>query len=162
MITAHLPAGYILARSLKQAPWVLTAALAGSILPDFDLLWFYFIDDRAIHHHRYWVHAPGFWAMVAGPALALTWYGAPRLIRAVGAFFLALTLHIILDTIAGGIMWQWPFNTRLISWITVPATHNHFILSFLTHWTFLLELCVWIVAGFLWRKRASQKTHLAE
>ncbi|MEM8593156.1 MAG: metal-dependent hydrolase, partial [Pseudomonadota bacterium] len=65
MILAHLPAGYILGRALKPAPYVMPAALIGSMLPDFDLIFFYLIDDRAIHHHRYWVHIPGFWVILA-------------------------------------------------------------------------------------------------
>ena len=66
MLTAHLPAGYCLARlSPRRAPYVLAAALLGAVLPDFDLLAFYLLDGRSIHHHRYWVHVPLFWAAAA-------------------------------------------------------------------------------------------------
>lgn len=66
MLTAHLPAGYCLSRVTGTSlPGALPVMLLFSVLPDFDLLWFYLVDNRSIHHHRYWVHIPAFW-LVAG------------------------------------------------------------------------------------------------
>ncbi|KAG1647501.1 Bicyclomycin resistance protein [Nymphon striatum] len=36
----------------------MSAAIFGAILPDLDLIWFYFVDRGAFHHHLYWVHVP--------------------------------------------------------------------------------------------------------
>lgn len=151
MLTAHLPSGYVLAHGFgKQAPWVLPIALIGAVLPDVDLVFFYFVDDRAIHHHRYWVHVPAFWAAVAVVSLpVLAWLEQFRLGL---VFFAALFLHMLLDTIGGGIMWAAPFDTKLYSLVSVPPTQAHWIASFILHWTFLLELVIWGVAFMLWRK----------
>ncbi len=157
MILAHLPSGYVLAR-LGRAPkgWPMAAALAGSVFPDLDLIWFYLVDDRAVHHHRYWMHAPAFWAGLALICLPLVSRLAPRLFRAASFFFAAISLHLILDTLAGSIMWLWPVSTRLYALVEVPATRSHWILSFLTHWSALAELAIvlWAAALFLTRPKA--------
>lgn len=151
MIIAHLPAGYILARTTQnpRGP-LLWAALIGSVFPDIDMLWFHLVDNGAIHHHRYWMHAPGFWLAIA--AVAIIALRGPY--RALAAMFTAsVLLHLVLDTLAGGIMWLWPFSTRLFTLVTVPATQSHWVLSFVFHWTFLAELLLIAIAlGLLFRK----------
>ena len=152
MITAHLPAGYLLGRAMPRAWLVMVAALVGAVLPDLDLIWFYLIDDRAFHHHRYWVHAPGFWLVVAAIAMPLLRWRAPGLLITGGAFFASVFLHLALDTPAGSIMWLWPFETTLYALFEVPPTRSHWVLSFLTHWTFSAELGIWVLAIAAWRK----------
>ncbi len=152
MITAHAPSGYVLGRLWPAAPLVLPAAFLGGGLPDFDLIWFYFIDDRAFHHHRYWVHAPGFWALFACVCLPMVALWARRFLSAALAFFAALLLHICLDTIAGDIMWRWPASNELYYLVTVPARHGHWILNFVLHWVFALEVMIWALALWLWRR----------
>ena len=151
MLTAHLPSGYVLARGWpRQSPMIMAAVLIGAVLPDLDMIWFYFVDQGSIHRHRYWVHIPAFWAAVAVIALPL--------LRRVGqfhaglAFFAAILLHLLLDSIGGGILWLAPFDDRLISLVTVPATQSHWIWSFILHWTFALELLIWGVALILWKR----------
>ena len=152
MITAHAPSGYVLGRLWPKAPLVLPAALIGGVLPDLDMIWFYFIDDRAFHHHRYWVHAPAFWAMIAVavlPGVAL-WFRT--YMSAALAFFTALLMHICLDTLAGDIMWQWPFSTEFTHFVTIPATYDWWVLNFVLHWVFALELAIWVTAFWLWKR----------
>jgi len=151
MLTAHLPSGYVLARLAPQRCWLLPAALLGAVLPDFDMLWFHFVDQGSIHHHRYWVHVPAFWAGIAALTLPILAIRARNLLPAAGVFFAALFLHLVLDTIGGGILWAAPFTPHLYSLVEVPATQSHWILSFLLHWTFLLELAIWGAAFYLWR-----------
>ncbi len=147
MLTAHLPAGYLTGRAFGVTSGaVMGAALAGSVLPDFDMIWFHFVDHRAFHHHRYWVHAPGFWAIIAAVALPLIRLLAPRLWWPALAFFASLLVHLILDSLAGSIMWLWPFDSTLYALVEVPPTRSHWVLSFLTHWTFLSELVIWALA----------------
>ncbi|MBO9453361.1 hypothetical protein J7426_24085 [Tropicibacter sp. R16_0] len=67
-------------------------------------------------------------------------------------FFTAILLHLCLDTISGGILWAAPFNDHLYSLVTVPPTQSHWIASFILHWTFVLELMIWGMAIYLWRK----------
>lgn len=148
MITAHAPAGYILSRLWPKAQFTAAAAFIGAVLPDIDLIWFYLIDNRAIHHHRYWVHAPGFWALIALPALPLIARFARPYLPAAFAFFAGLFVHLCLDTIAGDIMWHWPFSDAFTHLITVTPRYENWILNFILHPVFILELLIWAAA--LW------------
>ncbi len=147
MIIGHLPSGYILGRALGVGtPLLMFACILGAVFPDFDLLLFYLVDDRAFHHHRYWVHAPGFWLIVSGVVIPVLWMLSRPFLKVFLAFLAGAILHVLLDSIAGGIMWFWPFQNDLISLVTVQPTHSHFILSFMAHWTFWLELALWAIA----------------
>ena len=55
-------------------------------------------------------------------------------------------MHLFLDTIVGSIMWEAPFSTRLVSFFTVPRIHDVWLWNFVLHWTFLLEIAIWIAA----------------
>ncbi len=68
MLTAHLPSGNVLARRFpRDVHWLIPVELIGAVLPDFDMLLFHFVDDRSIHHHRYWVHVPVFGLVTVPP-----------------------------------------------------------------------------------------------
>jgi len=152
MLTAHLPSGYVLARNLPRTiPALMPVALIGAVLPDIDMLWFHFVDHKAFHHHRYWVHIPFFWLVIAAIALPLAcWAGH---VRTAAVFFAAIFLHLVLDTIGGGIMWGAPISGRLFELVTVPPEHGHWIISFILHWTFLAEVAIWLAALTLWLRR---------
>jgi inner membrane protein len=156
MILAHLPAGYILARGMRQH-WgpTFAAIMVGSVFPDLDMVWFHLVDHGAIHHHRYWVHAPGFWALLGAVVLPLMALTKRPLLPAIG-FLASVLIHLILDSVGGGIMWLWPFSTDLFALIEVPATQSHWVLSFLLHWSFVAELALITTAAtlFLRRKKA--------
>ena len=153
MILAHLPAGYLTGRALgaRRGP-VLWAALLGGVFPDFDMFWFHLVDHRAFHHHRYWVHIPGFWAMAALVTLPLIRLLRPALFAPACAFLLAIAVHLVLDSVGGGILWLWPFHDQLYSLITVPPTQSHWVLSFLFHWSFLAEIAIIGSALWVWLK----------
>ena len=152
MLTAHLPSGFILARMTRhRARYLMPAAVIGAVLPDLDMLWFHLVDQGAIHHHRYWPHIPLIWlgiAVVSLPVLRYFGWVAPGLM-----FFAAILLHLMLDTIAGGILWGYPINDTLFSLTIVPANYSHWITSFILHWTFLPEIAVWVWAIWLWTTR---------
>lgn len=147
MITAHLPAGYVLSRTRGWSGAILGVALLGAVFPDLDLIWFYGIDNRAFHHHHYWVHAPGF-MLAASAALILLTRWNPLAI----AFSAAWGLHILLDAPTGGLMWLLPFSDTLYTPITVEPMRSHWILSFPTHWTMLFELAIWVAAFSLFAR----------
>ena len=157
MLTAHLPSGYCLGRLSGWRGRVLAAGMIGAVLPDIDLLFFYVIDDRAIHHHLYWVHIPAFWLVAASLVLPCVWRTTWRPVAL--AFFAAITMHLVLDSISGGILWTAPFSDKLWTVVTVPSTQSHWILSFVLHWTFLLELLIWATAGLLFLRKRPHRTN---
>lgn len=157
MITAHLPSGYVLAKLTRAPRQLMPFALLGAILPDFDMFWFHLVDNRAFHHHKYWVHAPGFWPPVALITLAILYRVIrPRVnfpvMQAACLFFGAIFMHVVLDTFTGSIMWLWPLNDTLYEVVTVPARYDNWVWSFILHWTFGAELMIWAAAIYLYFK----------
>ncbi|QBY00288.1 metal-dependent hydrolase [Rhodophyticola sp. CCM32] len=153
MITAHFPSGYVLSRLAGWQKAMLAAGMVGAVWPDLDLIFFYLVDDRAFHHHRYWVHAPAFAVLVTAVLAALVRLLRPEIMGVVLAFGLGWGLHLILDSLAGDIMWLWPMSNALYALFSVPATQDHWMLSFILHWTFLAELIIWVAALWLWLRR---------
>lgn len=157
MITAHLPAGYCLARlGAPKLRYAVPVALIASILPDLDLFWFYFVDNRSFHHHEYWVHTPAFWAAVWLVTLPIAVW--TRCIALHTVFFSALLLHMVLDTLVGGIPWLQPFDDRLFRLFEVQPTENHWLVTFLTHWSMLAELAIWALAAWLLHRQRANAT----
>lgn len=152
MFIAHLPAGYLVTRSiLRRHPVaeplrrrLLALGMAASVLPDLDLLWFYFVDQRRQVHHAYLPHLPLFWLTVfAVLALVLRVRGAARSTWLATTIVAAnILLHLVLDTTAGGIRWLWPFSHAELVMAHVPARHEPWVLNFILHWTFALELAI--------------------
>lgn len=164
MFIAHLPAGYLATRSVLQrhpvpAPLrgrLLALGMAASVLPDLDLLWFYFVDQRRNVHHAYLPHLPLFWlALFAAAALVLRLRGAGRTTWLAAMIVAAnILLHLLLDTIAGGIRWLWPFSRAELVVVHVPARYDPWVLNFVLHWTFALELVILAAALVVgWRSR---------
>ncbi|UVK41608.1 metal-dependent hydrolase [Mesorhizobium sp. AR10] len=149
MLIAHLPSGYILGTFARHR-WrdgssIMAAALVGSVIPDIDMLYFHFVDGGRTHHHTYITHWPLFWAASGLIALAFAKWRAPRHLAIVGVFFAAATMHMVLDTMASPIMWLMPFDPHKFEFVRVPATYRNWVMSFVLHWTFALELliCAW-------------------
>ncbi|EEV87630.1 Uncharacterised protein [Cardiobacterium hominis] len=74
MLTAPAPAGYIGAQLLcRLKPATVSArawslyGIAGGLLPDIDMLWFYLVDH--VHHYRYPTHWPLLWLLALVGAL---------------------------------------------------------------------------------------------
>lgn len=167
MLIAHLPAGYILFKALnkkqiyqeKFKKTLLWGILLGSILPDFDTLWFYFISNRSEVHHSYWTHTPFFWT-----ALCVVVYVVSKFLkmRNVSVFtfgiWISVILHLVLDTIAGQIRWAWPFSNRAIQLVEIPPAHSWWVISFIVHWTFYLEVGLIILAWLLFFRDRSRTT----
>ena len=128
--------------------------MVGAVFPDLDLIWFYLIDDRAFHHHKYWVHAPAFVIASSAVLVAAAKFLLPKAAPLTIAFTIGWCLHVMLDAPVGGTMWLWPLTDKLYVPIEVPATQSHWILSFVLHWSFLFEVVIWLVAlGLYLQKR---------
>jgi hypothetical protein len=61
MLIAHLPAGYLLAKASRGR---MALCLAGSLLPDLDMLRFWW-KGGPVHHHACFTHLPAFWAVLS-------------------------------------------------------------------------------------------------
>jgi hypothetical protein len=159
MFVAHAPSGYILAASLlnrmryvpASVSATIGAGITGALAPDLDLLYFFFVDHRQVHHHKYISHWPMFWLIAT--ACSATWLGLSRTSRAAFiamVFCLGGVLHVILDSVVGDIWWFAPFVDRPFSLFPVRAVFKLWWLNFILHWSFALELaiCLWA-----WRAR---------
>ena len=149
MFIAHLPAGYLLSKIHpvlgKRTQWV----MLGAILPDIDLAVFYLIDGRAVHHHNYLTHRPVLWLCIGLLGVLFSKYENSRLLVAIGVGGLS---HMSLDTVAGAIVWAWPFSQVARPWVVVPATHDLWVMSFLVHWTFAIEILICAGAALIWAR----------
>ncbi len=141
MFIGQLPGGYLAARALweRNQRTLIIATMIGSVLPDIDMLWFHLVDHGSVHHHTYLTHRPALWACIALLGLVLR----KRIIFALG---LGGLVHMVLDSIVGAIAWGWPLSNAAQPLVTVPATHANWIMSFLTHWTFLVEIGLTLTA----------------
>ncbi|MEI2296590.1 metal-dependent hydrolase [Ensifer sp. MJa1] len=155
MFIAHLPAGYLLSRPFarrhpEQAKAIVGVGLLFSVLPDFDLAYFYLIDQRRSPHHDYWVHMPAFWLLVAAIAAFFLWAsGRRRHLILVGVGLISVLAHLVMDSIAADLSWLQPFSDVRVNLVHVPALYKPWYLNFLLHWTFAFELLIMAVAGGL-------------
>lgn len=164
MFFAHLPAGYLLSRQFtKNRParkWLIGTGLFASILPDLDLFWFYFVDNRQIAHHAYLFHMPLFWVSVAAIAFLVARISACRAaVPFIWVALLCLMLHMALDSIAAGIAWLMPFTSYEVNLVLVNARYDWWVWNFILHWTFLLEIAIIAAAG--WAAWRDSKAHSA-
>lgn len=145
MFIGHLPAGYLTAKLSQRAGAGLpfTAILVGSIIPDIDMIYFYLFDGQSTHHHDYVTHRPILW----GSILMIGLIFSQRWASGIGVGGI---LHMLMDTIVGKITWLWPISDYSAPLIIVPATQSHWVLSFLVHWTFGVEILLCIVAFYVW------------
>jgi len=144
MFIAHAPAGYLLSRIhpvLRNRTFWL---MVGSVLPDVDMAVFCLIGDGATHHHSYLTHRPALWTGLF--LLGLICRCGPLAFVALGGL-----LHVALDSGTGAIAWAWPFSDHAMPLIIVPATQDWWVLSFVLHWSFLIELAICTTAWLVWR-----------
>lgn len=153
MFIGHLPAGYILTKTvqknIKTTKYLLIGLIA-SILPDIDILYFYLVDNRQNLHHSYWIHIPFYWLLIGVITFAVIWL-LPKKDYYLAAiiFFINIFLHLILDTIVGKIEWLYPFKDQAYFLFEVPAIYDFWVYNFVFHWTFLFEISVIIWAGYM-------------
>jgi membrane-bound metal-dependent hydrolase YbcI (DUF457 family) len=171
MFIGHLPAGYVANDLLQRTCWrrldavekrVTTwAMLAGSLAPDLDMFYFYFVDGGKTHHHEFWPHLPSVWLGIGAVLALMGWLlKSRRLMLANAALMTAIFLHLVLDTVVGGVAWLHPWSRQLMVWVNVPAVHKPWYWNFFLHWTFLLEIGVilWATAIWLRRRKSSART----
>ena len=145
MIIGHLPAGYLVAKLCQSfgVKLAIVPFVIGAVIPDIDMLYFFLIDNQSTHHHHYITHRPLVWigAFLIALALRRTKFGKLLL-----PFSLGAVLHVMLDTTLGSILWLWPFSDYARALVVVPATHSHWLYSFMAHWTFWVEILLVLLA----------------
>lgn len=153
MLTAHLPLGYLVTKAtIKTAHYtdnpraLMFLGLIGSVFPDFDMLYFYLIDNSQHHHHTYWTHIPIFWFgifLILGVLLKIfKAHYLPFLV----VFGVNVIIHLITDTIVGDIKWLYPWTDSYFALATVPARYQPWWLNFIFHWSFVVELFIIVTA----------------
>lgn len=162
MFIGHLPGAYLIFRATAPnlGRLAFTAAMIGAVAPDIDILWFYFFDDRGHHHHSYLTHRPIIWLgfLIAG-LLIRRWLQQSGTF--VAFFGVGGLVHLLLDSITGEVTWLWPLSDATYPLVVVQATHSHWILSFLNHWTFKIEIVITVLALLVlivtWRRSSKDQ-----
>lgn len=163
MFIAHLPVGYIVSSLAHDhcasdahlsRQQFLACGLLGSIFPDFDLFYFYFVDHQQFHHHGYWTHLPIFWLLSFAVFGSFCHFAKWRTAM-IGLSIFAINgfLHLLLDSIVGDIRWLYPWSDTAFALFTVPALHQPWWLNFILHWSFAVEISLTITAIILLYKR---------
>lgn len=155
MLTAHAPAGYIVAKwlearlhpgTLSSRAWALCGVMGG-LLPDIDMWWFYVVDQGRVHHHRYVTRWPILWLLCLLLALCLR---RCRPQSTVAALFYLIgvngMVHMVLDSIVGDIWWLMPWHDQPYALFVVAVRYQPWWLNFVLHWSFVLEAGVWLWA----------------
>jgi len=164
MFIAHAPAGYILGSGIAErlrnlplsAKCVIGTCLFGALAPDLDMFYFYLVDHRQTHHHKYITHWPLLW--IALLTIAGFWKAMCRKSRAavvVVLFSFSATIHMIMDTVVGDIWWLAPFVDKPFAAFKVQAIFRPWWLNFILHWSFAVELAILCWAILRFRRRSN-------
>jgi inner membrane protein len=164
MFLAHIPAGYLLTKALVRRDRpdyrrLMATGLVASVLPDFDLFYHYLGDGGAHEHHNYITHTPVFWLVLSLLAAVVLLVARRRdLLIYLAVVLSGVLLHLILDSVASGIMWLYPWSTAKLNLVPVPALYHPWVLNFVLHWTFGLELLIVAIAAavFISTRRRSR------
>lgn len=174
LLPGHVAAGYLVSKALihagnfplspQESNIVIAAGVISSIIPDLDLIYFFFKnksgklqDDKS--HRTLYSHAPFLWAL-AGILLYIV---APtEVVKVSGlALWLGSWSHFIGDSVEYGIMWLWPFSSKQLS---IRRINNKgpeekafvrfywkfFWGIYVRNWTFWIELGVITLALFVY------------
>ena len=164
MLIAHIPAGYITSKvasktvKKEHTPSLVISSFIFSVWHDLDLIYFYFFDSTKTFHHLYFPHLPIVMItafIVTLPLYCLKKFEKFRIYHIL--FFVNWLIHLILDTFTGGIAWLYPFNNEIFLFIDIPANFNHWIISFILHWSFVIELVFVAVALILFLKTVKRR-----
>jgi hypothetical protein len=164
MFIAHAPSGYLLATAMIRklgashvaAATVIFATIAGALVPDLDMFYYYLVDHGKVHHHRYVTHWPIVWiGLSAGCALWLRFASDKKHALLALMFCFGAVMHMVLDTMVGDIWWFAPFVDKPYALFTVPSLFQPWWLNFILHWSFAVELVLLVWALLVYRKRSA-------
>ena len=161
MIIAHMPAGYLLMKAIShrfepaRAKALWACGLLASVLPDIDILYFYavkFLNGNSPTNHRFFfTHWPLFWlVLLGGAALALIFLKKRHLVAYPLVTLAGVSLHLVLDILGAPIFYLAPFSWEPVQLVTVPSVYSWWLMNFLRHWIFLVELGICGLAAVTW------------
>ena len=153
MFVAHLPAGYLAGKAAFRHcsdPRPLWAAMLGSIFPDFDLAWFFLVDQGTVNHHYYWTHIPFYWLVLLVTLAALAGRRNREHVWMIMGFGIGIFTHMVLDGVAGFIFWLKPFSDLAVNAIGVKARFGWWPLNYIFHLSFLMEVAITMTAAGVW------------
>jgi len=159
MLIAHIPAGYIISKPFNKDKKlsITLSSMIFSILPDLGLIYFYFFDST-ISHRTFFPHLPIVMLiafMITFPFYHLKFFEKFRIYY--WLFFANWFIHLVLDTITERIFWMYPFSEHGFMLIEIPAVYDHWITSFVLHWSFALEIAIVVVAIVLLLRKGHMK-----
>lgn len=137
------------------------AAMVGAVAPDFDLAYFYLVDDRMTPHRQYLTHWPLLWLSLAAVCAGWLHRAPSNVARLLLVFCLGGVLHLILDSIAGRIWWFAPFVDQSYTLVAVPARFKPWWLNFMLHWSAASELVICAWALIVYRRQQRRATAFA-
>lgn len=126
--TGHIAAGFLTAHALvkilkpeldqHQINQLLMLGAFAGFAPDLDEFWFFYknrsllVAPKAEKNHRAYIsHVPVLWTL---PGIVLYLLSPNEFGRIAGLIFCLVSLsHFLLDSIKYGIMWLWPFTSKL-------------------------------------------------
>ena len=164
MFIGHLPAGYLvtslflnnskskLSNQIYDRIWWI--GIISSVLPDFDLIYFYLIDNRQHLHHLYWTHIPFYWIFIFSFFKIVSYLLKNNLMNLINWIIaINIFLHLFLDTLVGKILWLYPFSNNDIVFFEVSAQYSWWVLNFILHWTFFGEIILIVIAFYTYRMK---------
>lgn len=143
--TGHVAAGYLTgyallkfahpALEIHQQTQLLWWATFFGFAPDLDVFYFFIrnktllVSGEAKSNHRfYFSHAPVLW-LLAG--LGVYFFGSSIYIKDIGLLlWLGSWSHFLVDSVEYGVMWLWPFSTKIYAFknqgVKVPVSEQSF------------------------------------
>jgi inner membrane protein len=154
MLIGHAPAGYIVHRAYSKVRnehlSFIKYGLFFSLWPDLDLIYFYFMDKKSTFHHLYFTHLP---IALLGCLLLIIPLKHLKVFQKIQSYYYLFLvnwfIHLILDTFTGGIAWLYPLNSEIFTLIKIPDVYSHWIISFVLHRSFMIELIIVFIAVWL-------------
>lgn len=134
MIFAHGPLGFIIAWVTHniwknwvkkgQEGIVLAAGFILGMLPDLDMVYFYFVNATE-SHREFPSHSWLVWTVVWGVFLGVSFLARWGMGKAMGLVgYLATLSHLLADSLGGGVAWLWPFSDHLYGLASFFASGN--------------------------------------
>lgn len=164
MIFAHGPAGWLSTDwvlklrkknpfSAKQVWWLLGIGAIGGVFPDLDLFYFHFVSAE-VSHRQLATHTPLFYAVILGVIAILAWWRKKIFLQAAAAAFgIGIFSHLVTDSVAGVIMWVWPFSHQEFGVSTIPFILRSAQAEHLFLYNFLMEGIWFGVFIWVWGKK---------